>query len=95
MKEVEKYVLMKVYVSFDGREFKTKKDCVDWESSQNMKKCPHCHGLGRIYMGTEKVFVEPMYRDLDNGVRSVYNDCKFCRGKGYILRRKWLSMGMT
>ena len=88
MKEVEKNVTKKVYVSLDGHEFETEKECLDWENSHNLKKCPHCHGVGEIYMGTEKVYVEPMYRDLDDGSRFVYEKCKKCGGKGYTRSRK-------
>ena len=75
------------YVSFDGREFLSEKECTDWENLvvTHKRTCFYCKGEKRIYKGQEKVPVEPESQNLDDGMRDLYEDCPVCHGKGWIL----------
>lgn len=72
------------YVSDDGKEFETERECIDYEKRKNGERitCPDCGGRGYF----DGRWIEP-YDNYDIGhVDGHYETttCKKCGGKGYL-----------
>ena len=83
------------YMSRDGQEFKTARDCIEHEASLNglFNVCPKCKGKGHVLGDpiTKMVYDEaltgysgsmtPMYSSQVTGYKQI--DCDVCHGHGY------------
>lgn len=86
--EREKTVKFTVYISNDGKEFSTPEACLAYEEAEEKKRkdhpCPKCHGKG-YFERYVKCYVEPQWRDFDDGMRLERKRCPACDGLGYII----------
>lgn len=91
MREVEreKTVKFTVYISDDGKEFFTSEACLAHEKAEEKKRkehpCPKCHGRGYFERYVKCSVIEPMWKDLDDGMRLKRETCPACDGLGYII----------
>lgn len=69
----------KVYISDDGQEFASKKDCKLHENIMhgNIKICEKCNGKGFVIDEKSDASDEYIFRE----------KCRRCRGKGYLKKK--------
>jgi DnaJ-class molecular chaperone len=82
---VTENVEKKRYESVDGILFDSLDACAAYEREykEGKSKCQHCNGAG-YFTRHENVFVEPEFRDMDDGERDIMDKCPVCHGWGCV-----------